>query len=119
MLGSRSPRSVIGALALLLVLPGNAAAAPSWLASNVLSPTLGPGGPRLAMSPLGTTLVAWPDTAGGKPVMRVAVREPGDTFAAATLQAPVTTEMSYQASVAISPKGTGIVAWSQKDEAGK
>ena len=70
------------------------------------------------MAPGGATVVAWSDVVAGEPVMRAAIREPGGGFAGATLEL-ATTEVQYSYSVAISPRGTALIAWAQKDDAGK
>jgi hypothetical protein len=117
MLGSSMFRSLAGALALLFVVPAAALASPGWLGTTVLSAT-NYGSPRTAMAAGGATVVAWQEVAGGEPVTRAAYREPGGSFVTSTIDLS-TTEVGYQPSVAISPKGTAIVAWAQKDDAGK
>ncbi|HEY6891484.1 MAG TPA: PKD domain-containing protein, partial [Solirubrobacter sp.] len=90
---------------------------PGWLGTTVFSAT-NYGSPRAAMAPGGATVVAWQELADGEPITRAAYREPGGSFVTTTIDL-TTTEVGYQPSVAISPKGTAIVAWAQKDDAGK
>jgi hypothetical protein len=118
MLGSGRIRPVIGAVALALVWSSPALGAPGWTAPSPLATTATePWSTRAAVAANGATIVAWPDGTTGQATPRAATRAPGGQFDATVLSSP-TTEVS-PAEVAISPAGTAVVTWAQKDEQGK
>lgn len=108
--------AIAGLMAGALAVPSPAAAVPEWLPAE---PVAGGAARPLAidLTPAGAMTLVWGGQANGSPAIIAGARPPGGPYAPPV---PISTGTGQvgEPSLAVSPSGTAVAAWAQRNAAG-